>query len=88
MNVLRRGLLGLSIVEGVCLIGKKAKATFIGTLKRCERVLIQLFTPGLLLRALRLKLLSSKVYHSRAKSRRDIAILAFTRIALRKMTKL
>lgn len=60
----------------------------IDILKRWERVLTQFFMPGLLLSALQSKLLSSDVYHSRAESRRDVAILALTRAAPQKVTKL
>lgn len=60
----------------------------VGTLKQWERVLTQLFIPGLLLSVLRLKSLSPGVYHSRAEPRRDVAMLDFTRAVPQKVTRL
>lgn len=60
----------------------------VGTLKQWKRVLTQLFIPGLLLSASRLKSLSSGVYHSRAEPRRDVAMLDFIRAAPQKVTRL
>ncbi len=67
---------------------RRPRATLVGTLKQWERVLTQLFTPGSLLRVSRSKSLSSDVYHSRAEPCRDVAILALTRAAPQKVTRL
>ena len=60
----------------------------VGTLKQLESVLIQLFTLGSLLSASQSKSLSSEVYYSKAEPQRDVAILAFTRAASLKLTRL
>lgn len=57
-------------------------------LKRWEKVLIQLFTSGLLFRALRSKSLSSEVYYSKVAPRKDMATLAFTKVAPLKVIRL
>ena len=59
----------------------------IGILKQWNRVLTQLFTPRLLLSALRLKSLSSNIYHSKSELQRDVAILTLTRVASWKITR-
>lgn len=41
-----------------------------------------------LFNVLRLKLLSSEIYHSKAKSQNDVTILDFTKATLRKVMKL
>lgn len=87
-NILCRGPPGSSFLEEYVSSVKRPSATFVGTLNRWENVLTQLFTPGLLLSASRLKLLSLEVYHSRAEPWRDVAMLALTRIASRKVTRL
>lgn len=51
-------------------------------------MLIQLFTPVLLLKVLWLKSLSSEVYYSRLESQTDVVILALIRIASLKITRL
>ena len=60
----------------------------VGTLKQRERVLIWLFTPGSLLRVLRLKSLSSEVYHFKTEPRSEVAMLAFTRLNPWNLTRL
>lgn len=60
----------------------------VSTLKLWERLLTQLFTPGLLLKALWSKTLSTKIYHFKAASQRDMTMLAFIRVVFQKMMKL
>lgn len=60
----------------------------VGTLKQLERIFIQLFMSGLLLRTLQSKLLNSEVYYSKAEYRKDVATLALTKVAPLKVTRL